>query len=145
MQRLGGPRLAVSEAAIASLFAPLAGRRALLAVSGGPDSIALMCLAAEWREHGAAKGASIFVATVDHGLRAYARMEPETVGAWAGSLGLPHEPLAWEGAKPATRIQERARAARYALLRAHARSLGADFLLTAHHADDHDETILFRM
>ncbi len=45
----------------------------------------------------------------------------------------------------ATRIQERARAARYTLLRAHARLIGADYLLTGHHADDQAETILFRL
>lgn len=129
-----------------ALFAPLAGRRALLAVSGGPDSVALMRLAALWlAQGGAATGAEIFVATVDHGLRTESRGEAEAVGRWAGALGLPHQILVWQGAKPQSRIQERARVARYALLRAHARALGADYLLTAHHADDQAETILFRL
>jgi len=143
MRRLDKKR-PVAEAE--AFFAPLAGRRALLAVSGGPDSVALMRLAADWlAQGGAATGAEIFVATVDHGLRAESRAEAEATGRWARELGLPHQILVWQGAKPRSRIQERARAARYALLRAHARALGADYLLTAHHADDQAETILFRL
>ncbi|MDR3408273.1 MAG: tRNA lysidine(34) synthetase TilS [Methylovirgula sp.] len=134
-----------STAQIAALFAPLVGRRVLLAVSGGPDSVALMRLAARWRAEGQAAGARLHVATVDHGLRPGSREEAEAVGRWAEALGLPHRILAWQGAKPKSRVQERARAARYALLGAHARELGADYLLTAHHADDQAETILFRL
>ncbi len=146
MRRLNEKKPLIGPAELTRLFAPLAGRRALLAVSGGPDSVALMRLAALWLEQGGADGgAQIFVATVDHGLRAESRAEAEAVGRWASALGLPHEILLWQGAKPQSRIQERARAARYALLRAHARSLGADYLLTAHHADDQAETILFRL
>ncbi|HEY0147308.1 MAG TPA: tRNA lysidine(34) synthetase TilS [Methylovirgula sp.] len=148
MRRLSrelSPTEPLSDASLASFFAPLAGRRALLAVSGGPDSVALMRLAAQWQGQGAPAGTSFFVATVDHGLRCESRAEAETVGRWAQSLGLPHQILAWQGAKPRTRIQERARAARYTLLRAHARLIGADYLLTGHHADDQAETILFRL
>jgi tRNA(Ile)-lysidine synthase len=58
---------------------------------------------------------------------------------------MPHEVLIWDGEKPKTGIQEKAREARYALLLAHARSVGADVIMTAHHADDQAETILFRL
>jgi tRNA(Ile)-lysidine synthase len=135
----------ISTAKLAALFAPLAGRRALLAVSGGPDSLALMRLGARWQAEGQAAGASLHVATVDHGLRPGSREEAEAVGGWAEAIGLPHSILTWQGTKPGSRIQERARAARYALLGAHARELDADYLLTAHHADDQAETILFRL
>ncbi len=135
----------ISTAKLAALFAPLAGRRALLAVSGGPDSLALMRLAARWLVEGQAAGASLYVATVDHGLRTGSREEAEAVAGWAEAVGLPHSILTWQGAKPRSRIQERARTVRYALLGAHARELGADYLLTAHHADDQAETILFRL
>jgi tRNA(Ile)-lysidine synthase len=60
-------------------------------------------------------------------------------------LGLAHHLIEWRGAKPRARIQERAREARYRLLGACARSIGANYLVTAHHADDQAETVLFRL
>lgn len=116
----------------------------LLAVSGGPDSVALMLLAADWARSRAAAPA-LAVATVDHGLRAGSRAEGEAVARWVGALGLPHEILVWDGAKPSARIQERARDARYELLFRHAARIGADIVATGHHADDQAETILFRL
>src|SRR5579862_8269344 len=113
-------------------------------LSCGPFSIALMLLASLWAaQRGAAPPLS--VASVDHGLRAESHNEAELVGLWARSLGLAHHILTWEGEKPETRVQERAREARYALLFRHARDIGANFVLTAHHADDQAETILFRL
>lgn len=135
----------LSDAQVRTLLAPLAGCCAVVAVSGGPDSVALMLMVARWLASPEAGGARIFVATVDHGLRAESCAEAEAVGRWAAALGLPHEILTWPGAKPRTRLQERARAARYGLLRSHAQKLGASYLLTAHHADDQAETILFRL
>ena len=132
---------------LAARFAPLRqARGALLAVSGGPDSVAMMLLATHWARlcEGAAT-VPLAVATVDHGLRPESRKEAETVALWAQALGLSHRILTWEGAKPKSRIQEMARAARYALLFAHAQEIGADHLLTAHQADDQAETILFRL
>jgi len=117
-------------------------RSLLLAVSGGPDSVALMLLAAQWPDRAFR---DIAVATVDHGLRAASRGEAEQVGHWARALGFEHHLLTWEGEKPRTRIQERARSARYALLSACATRIGAAAIVTAHHADDQAETILFRL
>ncbi len=127
-----------------ALLAPLSQDAALLlAVSGGPDSVALMLLAARWSLRAERE---IAVATVDHGLRAASRQEAEEVGLWARALGFSHHLLQWEGEKPATRLQERARAARYALLADCARKVSKDCaIVTAHHADDQTETILFRL
>lgn len=126
------------------LFQPLAsGTAVLLAVSGGPDSMALCLLAATW-----ARGPArppVFVATVDHGLRPESRAEAELVARVAAAHGLPYRILDWRGPKPKTRIQERARTMRYALLAEEARRVGATLIATGHHADDQAETILLRL
>ncbi|ONF48079.1 tRNA(Ile)-lysidine synthetase [Methylobacterium radiotolerans] len=114
----------------------------LLAVSGGPDSSALMHAAARLRD---ATGASLRVATVDHGLRPESGAEAEAVGRAARALGLPHAILTWAGAKPGTGLQDAARRARYALLAAHAEAAGAGLVLTGHTRDDQAETVLIRL
>ncbi len=130
---------------IATLFRPWeTARGILLGVSGGPDSVALMLLAAEWAR-GRAAPPPLYVATVDHGLRKESHGEAEMVARWAAALALPHTILVWEGVKPRSRVQERAREARYTLLSEHAARIGADHIMTAHHADDQAETILFRL
>lgn len=131
-------------AATDELFAPLAGAAGLLiAVSGGPDSMALLHMSARWRASRA--GPPVRVATVDHGLRPGSREEAEAVAVACGALGLEHAILTWRGEKPASRLQERARAARYDLLAAHARAGGLDTIVTAHHAGDQAETVLMRL
>lgn len=133
-----------SAANVLALFAPWkTARGILLGVSGGPDSLALMLLAAEWSRECATP--PISVATVDHGLRKDSASEAQTVGQWAKEIGLPHAILYWSGTKPRSRLQERARDARYRLLFEHAGQIGADHVMTAHHADDQAETILFRL
>ncbi|MBC8013906.1 MAG: tRNA lysidine(34) synthetase TilS, partial [Methyloceanibacter sp.] len=85
-----------------ALLAPLMRfRHVALAVSGGPDSLALMRLAAHWRaELGLALKLSVL--TVDHGLRASSRDEALMVGRLAAELGLPHAILTWAGRDPHT-------------------------------------------
>ncbi|WP_371347567.1 tRNA lysidine(34) synthetase TilS [Ancylobacter sp. IITR112] len=131
--------------ALAGLFAAFnAHARVLLAVSGGPDSTALMLLAQRWQTafHPATR---LHVATVDHGLRAEARDEAQAVGALAERLGLPHAILDLPVPLPGTGLQEAARHARYEALAAHARVIGADALATGHTLDDQAETVLFRL
>jgi tRNA(Ile)-lysidine synthase len=139
----GGTCAPLDDERIDALLNPLARSKAtLIAVSGGPDSTALLVMAAEWA---ARAGARISAATVDHRLRAESATEAAGVAALCRTLGVPHATLAWTDAKPSTRVQERAREARYQLLIAHARQIGADAIATAHHADDQAETVLFRL
>ncbi len=140
---MGQPEATLDPARLLAGFEDLPGL--LLAVSGGPDSVALMALAARWGGALAKKKVPLFVATVDHGLREDSAREAQQVGEWARELGLSHEILPWLGEKPMRNIQERAREARYDLLFAHARKVGAAAVATAHHADDQWETIVFRL
>jgi tRNA(Ile)-lysidine synthase len=135
----------LADASIDALLAPLQGLRAvLLAISGGPDSTALLAMAADWARRGT-KRPKLEAATVDHGLREESAAEAAAVGALCARLGLPHHNLIWRAAKPKTRVQERAREARYGLLAQCAREIGADAIVTAHHLDDQAETALFRL
>ena len=112
--------------------------RLLLAVSGGPDSLAMLMLA-----H-AALPRSIIAATVDHGLRPEATAEAEFVYQLCTKLDVAHHIL-----RPDLpiigNIQSEARMARYALLSQHAVSKGCNWIATAHHADDQLETVLMRV
>jgi len=116
----------------------------VLAVSGGPDSIALMWLAARWRR-ALKQGPRLIAVTVDHGLRPEAAREARDVKRLAGTLELPHRTLRWTGTKPNTGLPAAAREARYRLLIRVARTSGATHILTAHTRDDQAETLLMRM
>ena len=111
-----------------------------VAVSGGPDSLALLLLAA------AARPGLVEAATVDHRLRPEARTEAEFVAELCQSLAVPHTILTarWDE-KPETAIQERARGERYRLLGYWAEERGLKAVATAHHADDQAETLLMRL
>jgi tRNA(Ile)-lysidine synthase len=116
----------------------------VLAVSGGPDSIALMWLAARWRR-AISRGPRLIAVTVDHGLRPEAAREARDVKRLAKTLDLAHRTLRWSGAKPKTGLPAAARDARYRLLAKAARATGAAHVLTAHTRDDQAETVLMRM
>ena len=116
----------------------------MLAVSGGPDSLALMWLAARWRR-ALTRGPRLIAVTVDHGLRPEAAREARDVKRLARTLDLPHRTMRWNGAKPKTGLPAAARTARYRLLVQAARANGATHILTAHTRDDQAETLLMRM
>lgn len=116
----------------------------LLAVSGGPDSTALLLLAARWRA-GRKHGPELFAITVDHGLRPEAAREARAVKRLAARLGVKHRTLRWNGRKPAAGLQQAARAMRYRVLGDAARGAGARHILTGHTLDDQAETMVLRM
>jgi tRNA(Ile)-lysidine synthase len=134
-----------SAAEANALFADLASVTGLvLAVSGGPDSTALLLLAARWRA-GRKQGPKLLAVTVDHALRPESAREALEVKRLARRLGVPHRTLRWNGKKPTTGLQEKARQARYHLLTQAAAKAGATHLLTAHTLDDQAETVLMRL
>jgi len=117
-----------------------AGERVGIAVSGGPDSLALLLLAT------AARPGLIEAATVDHGLRDGSRGEADMVASLCERLGVPHRILPADWAEPPTaNIQAEARTMRYRLLSEWAEERGLPVLATAHHADDQAETLLMRL
>jgi tRNA(Ile)-lysidine synthase len=139
------PAKPVSAAEANKLFQSLTQAPALvLAVSGGPDSTALLALAARWRA-ARKNGPKLIAVTVDHGLRAESDAEARAVKRLARRLGVQHRILRWRGQKPKTGLQQAARTARYRLLGSFAGSVGAHHILTAHTIDDQVETVLFRM
>lgn len=136
---------AISASDAKRLFADWKAAPAIvLAVSGGPDSIALMWLAARWRR-ALARGPRLVAVTVDHGLRAEAVQEARAVKRLARSLDLTHRTMCWIAAKPNTGLPAAARNARYRLLAQAAQACGATHILTAHTRDDQAETLLMRM
>lgn len=114
---------------------PDADHRLGVAVSGGPDSLALLLLAA------AALPDKVVAATVDHGLRPEAAEEARYVAEICGVIGVEHHILT--GTMPDGNLQEGARALRYALLADWAENR-AGWIATAHHRDDVAETLLMR-
>ena len=128
-----------------ALFSGLENLRGLiLAVSGGPDSTALLVLAARWAK-GRGGAPKLLAVTIDHGLRPEAAGEAAQVKRLARRLGVKHRTLRWRGNKPRSGLQEAARHARYRLLAEAAEQAGYEHILTAHTLDDQAETVLFRL
>jgi tRNA(Ile)-lysidine synthase len=122
-----------------------AGDRVLVAVSGGPDSTALLDALVRLSSRLDIK---LAVACVDHGLRPESADEAQTVGLCCGQLGLACEVLAVD-VKQARRshvsLQEAARNVRLAALESAAARLGCAKIALGHTADDQAETVLFRI
>ncbi|WP_176591657.1 tRNA lysidine(34) synthetase TilS [Sphingobium sp. EM0848] len=124
--------------AIEALVENAASARFGVAVSGGPDSMALLDLMAQ------AFPGRVEAATVDHGLREASAAEAAMVADWCAAAGIAHATLHPNGAVRGN-VQSWARAQRYALLEGWRIERGLDWLLTAHHADDQLETLLMRL
>lgn len=110
-----------------------------VAVSGGPDSLAMLLLA------NAAFPGRVEAATVDHGLRPDSATEAACVAALCARLDLPHATLNVTVRTSGEGAQGEARRARYQALEGWAVKQGLALLATAHHADDQAETLLMRL
>lgn len=113
--------------------------RIAIAVSGGPDSLALLLLA------GAALPGRVAAATVDHGLRPASAAEAEAVGGLCSLIGVPHRIIGARVELCGEGLQAAARTARYAALAEWMDGERLGLLLTAHHCDDQAETLLMRL
>lgn len=123
-----------------------AGMRLAVAVSGGPDSMALCHLVHDWAK---TNNLTVVGLTVDHQLRPEAAAEAQKVKGWLSEIGMAHETLIWAEGQKFKHLdrspQAAARAGRFATLFKWCRENGALALLTAHHADDQAETFLYRL
>jgi tRNA(Ile)-lysidine synthase len=117
------------------------GARVLAAVSGGPDSMALVHVLSRLQER---FGFRVAACGVDHGLRESAAAELDLAEEACGRWDVPFHRVAL-GLDAGGNLHARARAARYAALRAKAAELGATRIATGHHADDRAETVILRL
>ena len=115
-----------------------------VAISGGPDSFALLHLTKQFCDE---QGFSLTALTVDHQLRAESAKEAEAVASYCHENNIPHQTLVIEDFvknPPQTKIQEVARNKRFQLLERKSSEIGATALLLGQHYDDQLETILMR-
>jgi len=143
--REGRRRLPLERAVASALDAPpgvARGEHLLVAVSGGPDSTALLVALAELAPE---RGWSLTAAYVDHGLRgAESAVDREVVArvAAAGGVPLVERRLALAAGSA---LEARARRARHRALVAMAGEVGASRIVLGHTADDQAETLLLRL
>lgn len=112
-----------------------------VAVSGGPDSMALAhALIQKFSDK------EIHILSVDHGLRAEAKNEINYVAQWCDSFdNIQHHVMTWQDEKPKTGIMQEARQARYALMAGLCEKENIQFLFLGHHQDDQRETFFIRL
>ncbi len=116
---------------------PLAGQTVVAAVSGGPDSMALLALLQETE-------AEIIVAHVDHRLRPDSHKEAELLEQYCNEHSLTFENYVWQS--PASvGIEAAARKVRYAFFKKLVEKYGARYVATAHQADDVLENVLLKL
>lgn len=110
-----------------------------VAVSGGPDSLALALLAERWAR---ARGGRAIGLVVDHGVRAAAALEARLAAAWLAAWRIEARMITLAGV--ATNAEALRRARLHGLAEA-AVAAAALHLLLGHHALDQAETVLLRL
>lgn len=117
-------------------------RKIGVAVSGGPDSMALTFLLHQWAKK---NKVDLYGFHVDHQLRDTSHMEARQVEGWLRDMGIPCEILVWEHEEIQRKVQEKARQARYSLIADAAKEKDIKQLFLGHHLDDQIETFLLRL
>ena len=134
----------ITDIEFEGLMAPFSFNHSFaVAVSGGADSLALALLAKRYADNHSLRMTAL---TIDHGLRSNSAQEALWVHNLLVARSISHETLVWNHTSiPQTKIQERARAARYDLLGQWCQKNSVTSLLTAHHQDDQIETFFMRL
>ena len=113
-----------------------------VAISGGPDSLALAFLAKSFSLLNKIKF-DFFI--VDHGLRQESSKEAKTVKLLLQKFDIDLKILKWKGKKPTSNIQSIARNERYNLLKKACKRKNISYLLIGHHIDDLYENFFIRL
>lgn len=113
-----------------------------VAVSGGPDSMALALLATTWVSE---RGGTVLALIVDHRIRPESTPEAATVAERLTARNIPSRILTLSGLTPGPALAQRARQARYHALATACREAGILHLLLGHHAADQAETLMIRV
>jgi tRNA(Ile)-lysidine synthase len=113
-----------------------------VAVSGGPDSLALAYLA---KCHSIKNKITVKFYLVDHKLRPESTKEAVSVKNTLQKFGIICKVLNWKGKKPSRNIQSLAREARYSLLAKECKKNNIKYLLLGHHSNDLFENFLIRV
>lgn len=138
MPEVNAPISAEEFSALMRGFAPFS-KKIAIAVSGGPDSMALAYCVQKWGK------AECIAFIVEHGLREESAVEAKSVKKRLQKIGIPAEILKWRHGKISSRLHEVAREARYRLLIEACKKHGVKDLLMAHQAEDQAETVLMRL
>ena len=141
----GAKPTAALETAVERDLALAPGETIVVAISGGPDSIALGALATHAARTARAR---VVLAHVNHGVRSRAWQDEAVVVALATSLARAGDAtvrLAIRALAPGPADEARLRVGRYAALVDIARNTGATRVATAHHARDQTETVLLAL
>ena len=117
-------------------------KKFIVAVSGGPDSLALSFLA---KIYSIIKSIDIKYFIVDHGLRNNSKLEAKNVQKKLKNFSIKLNILTWKGKKPRKNIQSIARQKRYKLLTDEAKKFKIKNILLGHHLDDLFENFFIRI
>lgn len=135
------PLSAAEFDAVMAALAPFSRHGIAIAVSGGPDSMALAICTKQWT---AEQNIPLQAFIVNHALRDASSHEAETTQKQLQMLGIPAAILRWEHGPVLSKLHVTARKARYRLLLDACRAHNITDLLLAHQQEDQAETILMR-
>ena len=127
-------------------FSAVRGRRLLIALSGGADSVALLAMLSRAREE---YGLTLFAAHLDHGIRPESAGDAEACRALCARLDIPFHTVRLdvpaEAARAGEGLESCARRLRYGWLQQVKDAVRADYIALAHHMDDQAETVLMHL
>lgn len=117
------------------------GSKVVVSVSGGSDSLSLCFLLKKWLSQVNIK---LIAVIIDHKLRAESSKEADKVNILLRSYGFESHVIAWEGEKPSSNLQEKARLARYKLLTDYCHKNNISHIFTGHQLNDQAENFIIR-